>query len=636
VGFDFSHSIWPSKIRVMERPFSAYQGDDPYVFVCYGHEDSSSVYPEIKRLHDAGVHIWYDEGISPGSRWSDEIARALSEASLVLFFCTSHSIESQHCQDEINFALDEKRPLLVVQDRAVDLPPGLRLRLGSQQAILKYELSAEQFVDKLTTAVRRHLSPESVVAFNKRTTAHRAGIPDKSIAVLPFKDMSERGDQEYFADGMAEEIVNLLGKVPDLLVSARTSSFCFKEKRMRISDIARELGVAHVLEGSIRRSEDHLRVTAQLVRADNDYHVWSETYHRELRDVFALQDEIANAVVQALQIKLMGGELNRLKGGTQNLEAYQLYLRAVGALNLGTTSALDTAGEYLEQAIELDPSYGIAWSKLATTVGLKVGIGSLDPTVGYERVRQLTQHALELSPTNAEAHARLAAVNGNYYWDWAAAEIEAQRALAIDPTNPDALRTAAALSYILGHWDDAVRQYRRALVRDPLNTSIVFCLGMVHYKATRLTEAEAAFRKVLELAPRFLGARHFLGMTLLAQGRANAALAAVLEEVDEEFRSASLPVLLHAVGRNVESEEALNTLVARCGDRAAYCVAATHAYRGERDIALEWLERAREQKDPDLLGILGDPLFKTMVDEPRYEAFLLKMKLPVRRSSSTR
>ena len=156
-------------------------------------------------------------------------------------------------------------------------------------------------------------------------------ISEKSIAVLPFTDMSEKKDQEYLADGMAEEIINLLAQVPDLLVPARTSSFYFKGKQTKIPDIARELGVAHVLEGSIRRSGDHLRVTAQLVRADNGYHLWSETYDRELRDVFKVQDDIANAVVQALQIKLMGGELSRRKGGTQNLEAYQLYLRAVSA-----------------------------------------------------------------------------------------------------------------------------------------------------------------------------------------------------------------------------------------------------------------------------------------------------------------
>ena len=171
-------------------------------------------------------------------------------------------------------------------------------------------------------------------------------------------------DQEYIADGMAEEILNLLAQVPDLKVIARTSSFYFKGKNIEIADIAKKLGVAHVLEGSIRKSGDQLRMTAQLVRADST-HLWSETYDRALDDVFEVQDEIANAVVQALQIKLMGGELSRRKGGTQNLEAYQLYLRAESAHDQNTKSSLDAAGEYLDQAIKLDPSYGMAWALLA-------------------------------------------------------------------------------------------------------------------------------------------------------------------------------------------------------------------------------------------------------------------------------
>src|SRR5207344_960390 len=187
----------------------------------------------------------------------------------------------------------------------------------------------------------------------------------------------EKKDQEYLADGMAEEILNLLAKVPELLVSARTSSFYFKGKQTKIPDIARELGVVHILEGSIRRSGDHLRVTAQLVRADNGYHLWSETYDRELRDIFKVQDDIANAVVQALQIKLMGGELSRKKGGTQNLEAYQLYLRAVSANAQNTRASLDAAEKYLDEAIKLDPSYGIAWTCLAINVLLKSSDGYL-------------------------------------------------------------------------------------------------------------------------------------------------------------------------------------------------------------------------------------------------------------------
>jgi TolB-like protein len=661
----------------MKRPFAAYTGDEPYVFVCYAHDDTDVVYPEIQRLHEAGVRIWYDEGIAPGKRWSDELARALGRAALVLFFCTSRSVKSQHCQDEVNFALDEKRQLLVVQDGEVDLPPGMRLRLGAHQSILKDELSTEQFVDKLTAAISRHVAAEprapskNPVAATRATATRGArwltiggitivslalvyfvvdkfassksvtavppvaavtpvatAISQKSIAVLPFTDMSATKDQEYLADGMAEEIINLLAQVPDLLVPARTSSFNFKGKQTTIPEIARELGVAYVLEGSIRRSDDHLRVTAQLVRADNGYHLWSESYDRELRDVFKVQDVIASAVVQALQIKLAGGELTRQKGGTENLEAYQLYLRAMSALNQNTKGSLDVADAYLEQAIKLDAGYGMAWYALATVVSMQTDNAWLDPTAGWERVRQLAQHALQLSPDLAEAHARLQWVHQSWDWDWPAAEAEGRRALTIDPTNATALMAGGRLAATLGHWDDSERQLRAALVRDPLNPYLIWNLAFTYYRAGRLQESEALYRKLLEVEPGFLWTRSYLGKVLLAQGKPDAALAMVQQEADEATRLWFLPILLQAAGRQAEADEALQAQIAQWANTGAFFVAVTYAYRGEHDHALEWLDRAYRQKDASLDEIIGEPLVKNLADDPRYKAFLRKMRLP--------
>ncbi|MDA0992661.1 MAG: hypothetical protein O3A13_03400 [Proteobacteria bacterium] len=194
---------------------------------------------------------------------------------------------------------------------------------------------------------------------------------DKSIAVLPFVNMSSDKEQEYFSDGMSEELLNLLAKVPNLKVIARTSSFTFKGQNIEIAEIARRLNVAHILEGSVRRAGNTVRITAQLIRTADSTHLWSQTYDRPLDDTFKLQDEIANAIVQALQIQLMGGTLSHTEGGTQNLEAYQLYLRGVNASNQNTRSSLDAAGEYLEQAIKLDPTFGRAWSQLSAIVAIK-------------------------------------------------------------------------------------------------------------------------------------------------------------------------------------------------------------------------------------------------------------------------
>ena len=271
-------------------------------------------------------------------------------------------------------------------------------------------------------------------------------------------------------------------------------------------------------------------ITAQLIRTADSTHLWSETYDRPLDDIFKVQDEIANAIVQALQIRLAGGEVSRRKGGTLNLEAYQLYLRAMSALNQNTKESLDAAGAYLEQAIKLDPGYGMAWYALATVVSMKTDNAWLDPTEGWERVRQLAQHSLQLSPDLAEAHARLQWAHMSLDWDWPAAEAEGRRALAIDPTNPGALMAAGRLSATLGRWDDSERQLRAALVRDPLNTYVIWNLGFSYYRAGRFAESEDLYRKLLELEPGFLWTRSYLAKSLLAQGKADAALAMVQQE----------------------------------------------------------------------------------------------------------
>jgi TolB-like protein/Flp pilus assembly protein TadD len=468
---------------------------------------------------------------------------------------------------------------------------------------------------------------EPVVAAAPSATA--VAPNDKSIAVLPFVNMSPDKDQEYFADGIAEELLNLLAQVPDLKVIARTSSFSFKGEKIEIAEIARKLNVAHVLEGSVRKSGNQLRITAQLVRASDSTHLWSQTYDRPMTDVFKVQDEIANAIVQALQIQLAGGELSRRKGGTQNLEAYQLFLKARSASDMNNKASLDAAADYSENAIKLDADYGMAWELLTFTYVLKADNGYLPAEEGFTRARQLAQHALQVSPDLAVARGHLAYMHIKLDRDWAAAETELKRGLAIDPTNPTVLTYAGMLSYTLGRWDEAARHLRAGLVQDPVNPYLIWNLGFTYYGAERFAESESTYRKLLEIAPDFLWTRGYLGKTLLMQGKPEAALAMVQQEADEVERLAYLPVMLQAAGRQAEADEALQALVAQRADTSAYFVAATYAYRGEYELALQWLERAYVQKDSTLNEILGEHLFRGMADVPRYKAFLRKMNLPV-------
>ena len=453
-------------------------------------------------------------------------------------------------------------------------------------------------------------------------------ISEKSIAVLPFADMSEKKDQEYLADGMTEEIIDLLAKAPDLRVPARTSSFYFKGRSTKIPDIARELGVAHVLEGSIRKSGNRLRVTAQLIRADSGFHLWSETYDRDLHDVFKVQDDIANAVVQAMQITLLGGPLTRQKGGTTNLEAYQLYLRAASAELRNTRTSLQACRRYLEQAIKLDDAFGLAWSTLAYNSAEQVDLGMLAPREGLPRARREAQKALELSPDIAQAHAVLQYVYRTYDWDWAASDRECRLALALDPANSRVLMMCGLLSSTLGRWDEAERNIRAALARDPLFTYAQYNLGASLYNAGRSADAEAVFRKLMQIEPNFAWTHAYLAKALLAEGKPEDALALVRQENDEESKLLFLPIILQANGLRAEADEALKTLTEKFANTDAFFVAMTYAYRNEPDLALDWLDRAYQQKDSSLVEIVGEPLFGNLARDPRYKAFLRKMNLP--------
>jgi transcriptional activator of cad operon len=338
----------------------------------------------------------------------------------------------------------------------------------------------------------------------QEVTPAQKTIPKKSIAVLPFVDLSEKKDQEYFADGMAEEIIDRLVKIPDLRVPARTSSFYFKGTSTKVADIAAALGVANVLEGSVRSSGNRVRVVAQLVRVDNGYQVWSQSYDRELRDIFAVQDEIATAVATALQISLAGGPLTRERGGTQNLEAYQLYLRAQSSVTIDSTEAtLKGAQIMLNQAVKLDPNFGLAWTLLASMSVALVDNSNLSPAEGYEDAERLAMHAIELSPSVAEPHAVLAYLYRTRDWNWAAAGTELRQALQADPSDPVSLMLDGVLAMSLGQFDRADRQLRAAVDRDPLFNYANFNLANELYLRGRYGEAVVIFRRLLEISPDF-------------------------------------------------------------------------------------------------------------------------------------
>jgi TolB-like protein/DNA-binding winged helix-turn-helix (wHTH) protein/cytochrome c-type biogenesis protein CcmH/NrfG len=454
-------------------------------------------------------------------------------------------------------------------------------------------------------------------------------FPAKSIAVLPFVDLSEKKDQQYFADGMAEEIIDRLVQVPDLRVPARTSSFYFRGQSSTVADIAVALGVANVLEGSVRSSGNRVRVIAQLVRADDGYQVWSQSYDRELRDIFEVQDEIANAIATALQISLAGGPLSRERGGTRNLRAYQLYLRAQSSVTAdSTTATIKSAQSLLRQAIRLDPNFGLAWTLLASMSVPLVDDGDISPAKGYAEAQRLALHAIEISPGVAEPHALLAYLYRNRDWNWSAARTEVRLALSADPTDPVSLMLDGLLSMTLGQHEEAEHQLRAAVERDPFFNYANFILGNELYLQGKYSEAETTFRRLLEISPRFKWTRPYLAKTLLAQGKSRAALDALQPMEKGANKLDYLSAILLANGRTSEADAALQMLIAQHAATDAYYIAMTYAYRNEGQVALQWLERAFAQRDSGLMEMLGEPLLKNISAEPRFHAIMRAMNLP--------
>src|SRR6059058_3553502 len=457
---------------------------------------------------------------------------------------------------------------------------------------------------------------------SRRPTTSVTAIPEKSIAVLPFVDMSPGKDQEYFSDGISEELLNLLAKIPQLQVTARTSSFSFKGKEVAIPEIARTLHVAHVLEGSVRKAGNSVRITAQLIRTGTDTHLWSQTYDRKLDDIFAIQDEIAADVVKQLKVTLLGAAP---KARTTDPEAYALYLQAVQLGRQFTAEAFQQSGALLRKVLATDPRYAPAWDGLATNLANEAGQGLMPSKEGYAQAREADMKALAIDPDYAPAHAGLGWIAMDGDNDLAGAAQHFRRALALDPADLDVLRNSVMLLAALGRLDESLALNQALVRRDPVNVNTLFNLGLFQRRAGRLDAAIASQRTVLSLAPGRGGAHAQLATTLLLKGDAQGALAEIEQETSENWKLIGLPMAYHALGRKADSDAALTALIAKYEKDGPYNIAYVYAYRGDADKAFEWLDKAVEYGDPGLADIVTENLFAKIHADPRWLPFLRKI-----------
>jgi TolB-like protein/Tfp pilus assembly protein PilF len=469
---------------------------------------------------------------------------------------------------------------------------------------------------------------ETPAAVAASTTATQAATPKDAIAVLPFTDLSEKGDQAFFAEGMAEELAGLLAKIPSLRVLGTTSSFRFKDGTVDVRSIANQLGASYLVQGSVRRSGDRIRVAAKLLDGRNGEQRWSDTYDRDVSDALKVQEEIATSLARTLRLTV-GAHLGT-RTHAKSPEAYDLYLKGVRAYDLGSHAATEEATADLQQALSLDPAYAPAAAELGKAYVL-IAIEDWQPhRVALERARQAAEAALQLDPKLSAAHAVMANIHLVYDWDWPAAKkevLEAQR--SGDEEDPVSAEVASALAANAGEWDQAIRLNQGAIARDPLNADLYVALAyQVYLRSGRYAEAEAAMRRALQISPEYASGWYFLGVALMLQGRLDEALQAMQRETIEDGQLEGSALVFHAVGRKAESDAALKRATELHAETWTSEIARVHAFRGELDQAMGWLERAYSVRDTDLCFIKNDPLLKKLEDDPRYKAFLRKMNLP--------
>ena len=451
-----------------------------------------------------------------------------------------------------------------------------------------------------------------------------------AIAVMPFVDMSQGKNEEYFADGLAEELLNRLAEVPQLRVAGRASSFSFKGKDEDLRSIGRKLDVATILEGSVRSAGDRVRITVQLVNAADGLQLWSETYDRQLTDILAVQDDIASAVVTALKVKLLPQQSAPRTHRAINPAAYTQYLLAWHDKNFGTPETAEATVKAFQKAIELDPGFADAYAMLAMAEfwASDYAADAAELAAGQQRALAAAETAIKLDPALAEGYWARGNIRSARSWDWNGAEQDFRHALDLNPGSAQFLQAYASLQASLGQLPKAITLAREAAEREPLTPAPWQALGYFLDASGNFTEARLAQQRALLLKPRFPVAHFRLGVISLLEAHPEQAGSEFAASGYEPLQLEGQAMTEHSLGHARASNEALKRLTTDYGFNAAYQIAQAHAWRGERDAAFAWLDKAYQQRDGGLVEVKYDPLLRSLRSDPRYSALLKNLNLP--------
>jgi len=672
---------------VVDKPFSAYRGDGPYVFVCYAHEDTQQVYREIAWLNDYGVNVWYDEGISPGHEWTDELATAIQGCTKVLYFVTPNSVLSEHCRRELNFAQEEGREVVAIHLQATEVPAGLRLSLNNRQAIHKYESSEDEYHQRLirVTYAGASLSPQPRVppekgarrlglvpasiaialgvivvgvwwSYSSRqapTEVTQPAVADsekvepsallpRSIAVLPFENLSLDPENAYFAAGIHEEILNQLAKVKQLSVIARTTMLRYADTDKTVPEIGAELNVATVMEGSVRYAGNRVRITAQLIDASSGAHLWSEAYEEDLQDIFGIQLAIATRIARTLEAELSTGEQTRIATpSTRNPVAYAHYLRAVSSW--GNFAPTEPMHEAIDAAIALDPQFAgaLAFKAFLYAVEAIAGRAFVGADFGAEDQRRLASlardyalRALAIDDAQPRAYWALGWVQIiNREWETSRRTME--RAYELDPNDYIVLNGAAWTGSGFGDCDAGTQRMARSVALNPGDIAnqanfvqfLVMCGRWEEAKrqgdvlTALIPDAAGPYAMLAQIAS-FMGdtegVRTYAAMAEARADRPDLGLAMSYRRIGDDANARRIVDALNASGesRNFDSLERV----------------AMHSVVNEYDTALDYLEHALEEGYPwsaarNLRYWSGHPQFDPLRPYPRFQELVRKAGL---------
>jgi TolB-like protein/tetratricopeptide (TPR) repeat protein len=657
------------------------------VFLSYASQDAEAAQKICEALRAGGLGVFLDQSeLRGGDAWDQKIRHEIHDCALFLPIISQNTQErlEGYFRHEWNLAIErthhmaQQKPFLVpvvvdaTLDREAFVPDAFR---AVQWTHLPGGETPQAFVDRINRLLSPGLSPMSaasgaapamrepvpaswrskpmllaivalvVIAALAYFIADKIWIskpltqapvafapPAHSIAVLPFVNLSGDKEQEYFSDGLTEELLNSLSEINELQVAARTSAFSFKGKDTDIGTIARKLNVGAVLEGSVRRSDHTIRISAQLINAVTGFHLWSKTYDRDLGDVLKLQTEIATSVAGALKVTLLGDITAKVElGGTVNPAAFDAYLRGAKAVSsIREIKDLPAAIAAYTQAIRLDSHYALAFAARSLALSDVAGEAETAAAVreGFDKAQADAQEAVRLAPDLARAHLALAEVAENGTLDFTQASEEYDRALALAPGNAEVLRYSGTFTVFLGRFDAGVAAVRRAVLLDPLARASQVLLGHALYTVRRYEEAVTTYAEVITLDPSYKATYAQLGFAYFGLGDLARARASCETKPDDLVSQWCLAVIYDKLGRHAEAQAELTKLKAAVGDNGAYQYATIYAQWGNWAQALGSLETALRLRDPGLESLKTDPLMDPLRKEPRFLAIERELKFP--------